>query len=279
MEKLASILAVVQDLETDAPVLEKAAALARKFHARLELMITRPAQGAASLERCAALGMPGAELVESTGESLIDALLSRMRTNPADLVIKRLASTDTRRFWLGPLDHSLAESCPAPLLLVRDRPWSAEPRFAAAVDVSDRDTEFLARGILHAGGFLALGCEAWLDVLYSERELHDQTLRMERAVRLARLVREFHVGGERLQVFDGAPEKALPVLVRARQYDVLVAGAVSRRNALRSAFGTLTSALVDATAGDVLLVKAAAPARDTAGARAASAGKQLAYQA
>ena len=57
--------------------------------------------------------------------------------------------------------------------------------------------------ILHTAGFLALGCHGNLDILYSEREQHDETVRMERAVKLAQLVREFHVGCERLQMFDG----------------------------------------------------------------------------
>jgi len=276
MQKITSILGVVQDAGSDATVLDKCVALARTFHARLVLLVRDASQAAACTAHCDMRGLAGVETVSAGDGSPADAIIERVESRSADLVVKRLSTGDTRRFWLSPGDHSLVESCPAPLLLVRERPWSPELRFAAAVDVADRASESLARGILQAGGFLALGLEAWLDVLYSEREQADPTLRMERAVRLARLVREFHVGGERLQVFDGAPEKTLPALVRARQYDVLVAGAVSRRNTLRSAFGTLTSALVDATAGDVLLVKtdvrAAAPARHP------SAGEQLAYQ-
>lgn len=267
MENLSSILTVIQDLHADAVVLDKSIALARTFHARLELLVRHPGHAEAAVACCTQRGFHDADAHHAPAEPLMQAIPRRLRTRPADLVIKRLDGNDARRFWLAPGDHSLAEICPAPLLLVRDRAWSCEPRFAAAVDVSDRSTESLARGILHAAGFLALGCEAWLDVLYSEREQQDQRLRMERAVRLARLVREFHVGGERLQVFDGAPESSLPTLVRARQYDVLVAGAVSRRNTLRSAFGTLTSALVDSTVGDVLLVKAPA-----------STGEQLAHE-
>ena len=79
-----------------------------------------------------------------------------------------------------------------PLLLLRGQAWGSPVRLAAAVDVSDDDHTDLARGILHAAGFLALGMHARLDVLYSEVEMHDESLRMERAVKLARLVREFH---------------------------------------------------------------------------------------
>lgn len=256
MERLTSILAVVQDFDADGAVLEKSVALARTFHARLDLLVRRPAQIVASTARCAALGLDGVTASTAQADRLGEAILRRLRQYPVDLVVKRLSTENAlRRFWFAPGDSSLVESCPSPLLLVRDRPWSAEPRFAAAVDVADRDTEALTRGILHASGFLAQGCDAWLDVLYTEREQSDQAVRMERAVRLARLVREFHVGGERLQVFDGAPEKTLTALLRQRQYDVLVAGANSHRLSLSSAFATLTSVLVDSTAGDVLLVK------------------------
>jgi len=277
MEKLASILAVVEDFKTDTAVLDKSIALARIFHARVDLLVRQPSQVGACVAHCAALGCADVAPFVTADEPLTQAILRRLRAQPADLVVKRLAPSDTRRFWLAAVDDSLAECCPAPLLLLRDRPWPKEPRFAAAVDVADRDTEALSRGILHAGGFLALGCEARLDILYCEREQHEQTLRMERAVRLARLVREFHVGGERLQMFDGVPERTLPELVRVRQYDVLVAGAVSRRNKLRSSFGTLTSALIDATAGDVLLVKTDA-CRDPAAVRPALTGEQFAHQ-
>jgi hypothetical protein len=268
MERLMSILAVIQNLDSDAAVLDKSVALARTFHARIELIVRRPSQVAACVAHCEALGFDGVSPCAASAERLGEAILRCLRQHPADLVVKRLSTENAvRRFWFAPSDNALAECCPAPLLLVRDRPWSAEPRFAAAVDVSNRDTEALTRGILHAGGFMAQGCDAWLDILYAEREQNDQSVRMERAVQLARLVREFHVGGERLQVFDGAPEKTLTSLLRMRQYDVLIAGANSRRLSLSSAFATLTSALVDSTVGDVLLVKPSV-----------SAAEHLAYQ-
>ncbi len=114
-----------------------------------------------------------------------------------------------------------------PVLLAGPKPWERPLRVAAAVDVSDHETAVVARSILQAAGFLALGLHGNLDILYSEREERDETLRMERAVKIAQLVREFHVGCERLQMFDGAPEKRLPPLLAARQYDLLVLGAVS----------------------------------------------------
>jgi nucleotide-binding universal stress UspA family protein len=277
MEKLTTILGVVRDVESDAGVLDKCVALARTFRARLELLVRDDAQADACIAHCALRGLAGVDAdVPSHSETLTEAVLRRVRQRAIDLVVKDLAANDVPRGWLSSPESTLAEECPVPLLLVRHRPWALEPRFAAAVDVADRGTESLARGILQSSGFLALGLEAWVDVLYSEREQNDQALRMERAVRIARLVREFHVGGERLQVFDGTPEKVLPALVRARQYDVLVVGGASRRGALRTLTGTLTSALVDACIGDVLLVNP--EPREASSARRASGGEQLAHQ-
>jgi len=277
MDKLTAILGVVQDLEADACVLDKSVALARTFRARLELVVRDVAQVDACVAHCVRRGLDGVTAdVPATGEPLTDPVLRRLRSHSADLVVKRLAANDVPRGWLSNADSRLVEASPVPLLLVRNAPWSIEPRFAAAVDVADRGTESLARGILQCSGFLALGLEAWVDVLYSEREQQDQALRMERAVRIARLVREFHVGGERLQVFDGTPEKVLPTLVRARQYDLLVVGGVSRQGALRSLTGTLSSALVDASIGDVLLVQPETRAAESR--PRASGGEQLAHQ-
>jgi nucleotide-binding universal stress UspA family protein len=165
------------------------------------------------------------------------------------------------------------------VLLVRDKAWANPPRFAAALDAADEHNAHIARAILHAAGFLALGCEANLDILYSEREQEDENLRMARAVRLAQLVREFHVGCERIQVLQGAPEKVLPPLAAARHYDVLVLGAQSRQPGLNNVFGSLTSRLVEATRGDVLLVTELARAAELAGREAASIREQRLHQA
>jgi hypothetical protein len=127
--------------------------------------------------------------------------------------------------------------------------WSEPVSFAAAVDVADEIAVRFARSILHTAGFLALGCRGHLDVLYSEREQRDEILRMQHAVTLGQLVREFHIGSERLQMFNGAPEERLAPVITAREYDVLVLGVTGHRS-------SLSSKLVDAGNSDVVLVKA-----------------------
>ena len=191
-------------------------------------------------------------------ESPTDVILRRVFAAQPDLVVKSPAGEHPLKRWtLDDNDFRLANECPAPVLLVREKHWASPIRFAAAVDVADDETSDTARSILHAAGFMALGCHGNLDILYSEREQHDDVLRMARAEKLAQLVREFHVGSERIQVFDGAPEQVLPPLLSARHYDVLVLGAQSRQPALKNLLGATNSRLVQATEGDVVLVKAA----------------------
>jgi nucleotide-binding universal stress UspA family protein len=281
MEKLTSILAVVERPEEGAIVLDKAVALARHFGARVELLVADRAYARAFASFCAALDYHEVTLrgMHSGRESLNDVILCRARALWPDLVIKAPAGPHPQyRCTLDENDRQLAHDCPVPVMLVRQKPWEKSLRVAVAVDVSDADNAHIARSLMHTAGFLTLGFHGNLDILYCEREAHDETLRMERAVKLAQLVREFHVGCERIQVFTGAPEKMLPPLVAARQYDLLVLGALSRKSGLSSIFGGVTSRLIEASEGDVMLVKAPALAAERGNDRRVSTGEQRANE-
>ena len=260
MEKLTRILAVANGIEDGALVLRKSVALARRFGAHIELLLFGLADDLEAATLCAVLAYDKVTVASMHPgvESLTDVILRRVFAAQPDLVVKSPAGEHPLKRWtLDDNDWRLANECPAPVLLVRQKHWASPIRFAAAVDVADDETSDTARSILHAAGFMALGCHGNLDILYSEREQHDDALRMERAVKLAQLVREFHVGCERIQLFDGAPEQVLPPLLSARHYDVLVLGAQSRQPALKNLLGATNSRLVQATEGDVVLVKAA----------------------
>ena len=60
-------------------------------------------------------------------------------------------------------------TCPATLLLTRGRRWRPRPRFAAAVDASEQETEGLARQILKDAQALARANDGELELLYAER--------------------------------------------------------------------------------------------------------------
>jgi nucleotide-binding universal stress UspA family protein len=259
MEKLSRILAVIDHPQSATVLLDKAVFLARCFNARVEVMVCESQAAAIIAGRCTELGYDEVDLFSAfRGADPLHELVMRrvMHTRP-DLVIKDPAGRHpTRRWTLDDNDWHLADECPVPVVLVGARPWSQPVRFAAAVDVADQEAQAVTRGILQTAGMLTLGCRGNLDVLYSEREERDETLRMERAVKVAALVREFHVGCERLQIWDGKPEERLPELLAARHYDLLVLGAVTHRAGPMASMNLLTSALVDAADADVVLVKA-----------------------
>lgn len=281
MEKLTSLVAVLEYAGNAAGVLRKAVTLARRFDAAVELLIVEPLLKSGFAPHVAALDYPHVRVHSQprAGEPLHDALLRYVARCQPDMLVKaRAGDHPLRRCTLAPNDWRLSQECPVPLMLVDSKPWVEPPRFCAAVDVADPQALKVARAVLHTAGFLALGCRGNLDVVYTERELHDDLLRMERAVQLAQLVREFHVGCERLQMFDGVPEKRLPPLIAARRYDVLVLGAVSHRSGITETICPLTSRLVDATAGDVVLVKEASAVIGDRRDAVASTGEQASHQ-
>jgi hypothetical protein len=257
MEKCSSILVVVRELASSDALLDKAAILARRFGARLELLLDDSVDTCVLATRFAALGLEDqvSFALQRSDEPLNDVILAHLKNRPADLVMK---SADTaralRRLLRTADDMALAARLRVPLLRVGAKPWRAEMRFAAAVDVSDRDSDAVARAIVHAAGLIASRCEATLDVLYSEREATDDRVRMERAVRMARLVREFHVGGERLRVLEGAPDRTLPKAISAGDFDLVVVGAIPRKPKALPWTPSLTSLLASSNAGDVMLV-------------------------
>jgi nucleotide-binding universal stress UspA family protein len=281
LQKITSILAVVEQSASGIPVLEKAIALARCFHARIELLIADSMLTHEFASRCAALRYDEVTLYSlfRSGEPLHRLLCRHVLERRPDLLIKAPCGGHPLRKWtLHANDRDLASECPVPVLLAGPKPWEQPLRVAAAVDVSDHETAVVARGILQAAGFLALGLHGNLDILYSEREERDETLRMERAVKIAQLVREFHVGCERLQMFDGAPGKRLSPLLAARQYDLLILGAVSHLEGQRFGTEDLSSTLVDATPGDVVLIKASNAVTKNSSGRATLFRQQVSHQ-
>jgi hypothetical protein len=260
-------------------LLGKAVALARHCGARLEILLRDPnaASGLATWFSSIGFSDRVSYATDASGDALHDVILRRFDIHPVDLVMKSAdGALALRRVLHAADDMDLAAALPVPLLRVSTKPWKNEMRLAAAVDVSDRDGDAVARSILHAAGLIAMHCDATLDVLYSEREARDDDLRMERAVRVARLVREFHVGGERLTILSGPPDETLPRAVTAADYDLVVVGTIPRRATTPWA-PTLTSLLTNESPGDVMLVKETI--RAAAGAHVRVTGARMAIPA
>jgi nucleotide-binding universal stress UspA family protein len=257
MEKLTSILVVLRNDASDESLLAKAVAVARRCGARLELLLADPTAASGLATWFASIGFADrvVYVLDASGDALRDVIVRRLEAHAADLVMKSADGTlALRRVLHAADDMDLAAALPVPLLRVSAKAWKNEMRLAAAVDVSDRDGDAVARAILHAAGLLAMQCDATLDVLYSEREARDDGVRMERAVRVARLVREFHIGGERLKMMSGPPDETLPKAVAAGEYDLVVVGTIPRWATAPWA-PALTSLLTNSIPGDVMLVK------------------------
>jgi hypothetical protein len=262
VEKLTSILAVVSYAGDVAEVLEKATRVARAFGAKIETMVTDAQTARVVASHCADQGYQDVALYSAYlgAEPLHEAIIRRALTARPDLVIKAPACMSSlRRFSFHDSDWDLANECPVPVLLVRGRRWGDPARFAAPVDVADEEHAELAQDILRTAGQLALGSHGNLDILYSEREAHDETVRMQRAVRLAQLVRAFHVGCERIQMFAGEPSRRLPPLMAARHYDVLVLGGQWRREGLVEQAPESVVRAMKSSESDVVLIKALTP--------------------
>lgn len=226
MQKLTKILAVA-DLNEELPVaIDKAITLSRTFGSSLELLV----------------------------EASHDAVIRRIQASGPDLVVKASTARHPLRRWAAG-DWKLVNECPVPLLLARTHRWRNPPRFAAAVDASDPADSAHARSILQSAGFLALGMHAGIEILYCESEADDERVRMERTVRLAQMVREFHVGLESIRRLEGEPDETLSAQVAGGRYDLLILGASARSETLAGLRPGTASRIVDATDSDVLLVK------------------------
>ncbi len=282
MEKLSRILAVAERAEDGPVLLEKSVALARRFGAHVDVLVTDAAQMRALMALCTAHGYD--EIVMSSvylgSNTLGELILQRVLSTKPDLVIKSPAPNSRAPDTLHESDWQLAANSPAPVLIVRKHAWADPTRFAVAVDVADTDRVRLSRGMLHTAGFLALGSRGNLDILYSESELADEALRMERAVKVAQLVREFHVGCERIQMYSGAPQERLPPLIAARHYDVLVLGLGDEDSDPAANPGAVARRLAEATHGDIVLVRGALHAEARIAAwRQTSGREQRAHEA
>jgi universal stress protein E len=281
VEKLTSILAVIDPADESRHVVAKAMVLARHFRARVELFLcdserayavrhTYDPSGLLEANRACVAG--GVQYLESirrsiaedvtvtthvaTTSPLYEAIVHRVLETRPDLVIKSAAGHHPlQRFTLDANDWQLARTCPVSLMLTRGRPWSAAGRFAAAVDVSDAGNGSLVRSILQTAGFLTLGCGGQLDIVYSESGAEDRDGAVRRRESLERLVNEFRVGRESQHILQGAAEDTLPRFAVQRAYDLVILGALTRRHGLSALVGTLTSKLLDALECDFVLVK------------------------
>lgn len=159
MSYIKQILVIVDPTAAGHPAVDKAALLAEKFHARLELFVcdtkaaremrlsshVRDKPGAplpmnikGELESLAApLRARGLDVTTeiTCADPLHVGLIDRIRHTNADLVVKDTHHHSlAQRTFLTNTDWQLIRGCPVPLLLTKDAPWAEVPRIVAAVD-------------------------------------------------------------------------------------------------------------------------------------------------
>jgi len=275
VDKLSSVLVVIDPALESQHAITRAVQLARHFHAELELFLCDAEHAYAlrhaydvsgvseAARECLEKGRRQLEALTSVlaedvlfsmhvacDSPLYEAIVRRVMQLQPGLVVKGPGQRGT----LDANDWDLARTCPVPLMFTRGRPWSTGGvRFAAALDVSEPDAVSVARGILQTAGFLAAGCGARLDVVYSDAEPGDRSAHRRRCDQLRRLASECQVSADHLHILRGQPEETLPAF--SAGYDVLVLGALARHAAVATHMGTLTARLADVLDCDVVLVK------------------------
>lgn len=159
MNPISKILVIVDPTVRQHPAVSKAALLAQKLDARLELFVcdTKASREARMAEHArehpdrpfvvnlkpmledlaAPLRARGLDVTTETecADPLHIALVDRVRRTTAELVVKDTHHHNVaQRTFLTNTDWQLIRGCPAPLLLTKSQPWAASPRVVAAVD-------------------------------------------------------------------------------------------------------------------------------------------------
>ncbi len=301
MGKTSSILAVAQHGTSDTVLLAKAAALARAFGFGLELFLCdaeqayalkhdyQPAGHDKAMSACIARGKAylaeqrklidpavSSVAVDAACESpLYEGVVHKVQRCHPELVMKAAGGIDRRgHSAFDENDWQLMRTCPATLALVQARHWRKRLRIAAAIDVSDEETEGLANAIIRIARRLALATGGELELVYAERMPPENSESRARASKLRTLARMVDLDERHAHILPGTPEQELAAFAAGRDYDVLVLGALTHRKAPVRLVGSLTSTLVEALDSDFLLIKpdaAVAEGRVPRGSRSHSA--------
>jgi universal stress protein E len=288
MKKPTHLLVVLDRSSADLALLAKAARLARRFDARLELFLCdaphayalkheyEPSHSDEVRRNCMAQAIGYLTALQGTADlrdlrvsvsaacesPLYEGIVRKALASRPDLIIKNVSGENSpASVELDPNDWQLMRKCPVTLLMTRGRSWNTPPRFAAAVDVSAEETVGLARGIIETAAMLSAAHGSKTDVLYSESASLADHVRQTRAQTLLELVEQYQVNVGETLVLVGEPERTLPDALAKGNYDVLTLGALTHRPGAVTLVGTLTAKLVDTLDCDFVLVKP--PSLDT----------------
>lgn len=287
------------------PALDKALALARSSGAGLELfscVFDEAMEGSHFIEtghlraaRQARVAATQADLEEQAAPlraNGVEVTALAVYEHPRhESLARRAAETGADLLVLGTHEHSWAErcllgatewqlirSCPCPLLLVRDQPWSTPLRVLAAVDPGHRDDEHavldglilsaaarlaplpaeihIAHCIVSAEDVLAAAAAGavppFADIL--PREI-THSVAAERRQRIEALAAAANLEDLRLHLVEGRATDELPGLATRIGADLLVLGGVSRSRLAQVFVGGTAERLLDRTPCDLLVMR------------------------
>lgn len=290
MFELTRILVVIEPEAEQQPALDRAAQLAKFADAELELMISdyssyledgyyfdppraqelRREHGEHHLGKLEALAQPlrgmGLEVSCSTawGNPPYEEVVKRVKELQPDLVVKATSRHNKlARLLLNNDDWELIRYCPAPLLLVKDKPWGKIPAFIAAVDPEHShdkpaalDSKLIATASALAevtSGTVHLYHSTHLPPLSGLYPVHsDYAVDLKKINALAE---QFKLGKDRCHLSEAEIAETLPRLTEDLDAAVVVMGAVSRSRVDRLLIGNTAERVLDTLACDVLIVK------------------------
>lgn len=262
--------------------LVKAALIAKKSAARIDLFACSSASSADEIARAAetsamlrSLARPLRELgLEVTTETIraesLRALAECLKQSCAQMVIKDVyQDADSGNAELTCSDWELARVCPISLLLSKATLWPALPKICIAIDPGHRQVALvpLEHSIMEQGRALAERLDGELHALHACMPPAVTTVAAADAERVTRhyrdrlaslesLMANHRVSTGQVHVGMGGSGDVLSRLVGQLEASIVVMGAVSRSPLRKNVIGSTAENLLRQLPCDVLLVKA-----------------------
>ena len=197
------------------------------------------------------------------GHPPFEAIVADVMSWQPDLVIHSARRhSKISRIFLSNEDWQLVRTCPASLLLVKERPWSDEPIIIAAVDPkhSHGKPSGLDHKILSIANELGDKVEGLVCIMHSYSEIpmsgtYPEQASAEHKAAMDELLADFEIPEDRVYIVDESVEFALPELELDLQADLVVMGAVSRSRVKDVFIGNTAEKVLDYIESDVLVVK------------------------